>query len=249
MGRANPNAARRAFVKGSGIFGKYAFRGLSYIAENAIAFLGLTITIAGLFLVSGVFGLTVPVIVAAAESVVASLAGMPLLAATVALAAAIAAPETLKKIYKECTEWVVAMYKNAVTNLFKPKNFDITQEELEFKQAKPKNEGNVKYDSLKSYKDAKEAQYEGIAKGKTADLDLAGNAGKRTFKAVANGLADGFEWVAGAPSYLASFLPGFSSCCRKPDSSVKNINIREPLMKGDERHNPSESPRMTMTNV
>jgi len=239
--RTAPNGARRAFVKAAGIFGKYLFRGMSYVGENAVAFLGLTATIAGLFLVSSAFGLTVPVIVAAAESAVATLAGLPLLAGTVALAAAIAAPETLKKIYKDCAEWVVGIYKNAVANLFKPKSFDITADQLAVKQAKHPEKAD-KYATVESYKAAKEAQLKAYDK-KAIDLDLAGKVGKRAFKNAANGLADGFEWVAGTPGYLYSCLPGFSLSRSTGGAPITASTLTEPLLKNDNDGSSTLRPR------
>ncbi len=211
-------SARQKFVKGSGIFGKYLYRGMVYFGENAIAFLGLTLTIVALFSVSHVFGLTVPMMAATASAAVSSLTVLPVLAGIVALAVAIAAPETLKKVYKECTEWVVAGYKNAVKNWFMPKNtdFDITSEQLAVKQAKHSqtetSQADWKYASLESYKEAKRTQYDAINNNKTADLDLAGKAGKRAFKAAANGIADGAEFVASLPGRaIASIsMPSFT---------------------------------------
>lgn len=229
--RTDPNAARRAFVKASGIFGKYTFRGLSYVAENAIAFLGLTATIVGLFLISGAFGITVPVIVTAAESAVSTLAGMPLLGATVALAAAIAAPETLKKIYKECTEWVVTAYKGWVANMFKQKSFDITENELKSKQVKHPEQAETKYKTSQTYKEAKEEQYKAFDK-KTVELELAGIFGKRAFKKAANSLCDNAEWlasgVASAPKYMYSCLPSFRAWSRNENTAVETKQPESP---------------------
>lgn len=219
------SSTRRPFVKAAGAFGKRLYRGMVYLGENVTAFIALTLVIVGLFLVASAFGFSVPVMAAAASAAVTGLAELPLLAATVALAVAIAAPETLKKVYKDCTEWVVAAYKNAVKNWFMPKDFDITEKQLAVKKAKhPKKEneadGDYKYNSLESYKAAKETQYTGYDK-KTVDLDVAGNAGKRTFKAAANGLADGTAWLASMPGRVVSSLPSFSSFRATSHSETK----------------------------
>ncbi len=248
MGRstANQNAARRFFVKGAGTFGKYLFRSVIYIGENLVAFLALTATIATLFVISSMFGITVPLIVATAESIVASLAGVPLLSATVALAAAIAAPETLKKIYKDCTEWAVTIYKNMVSNLFKPKNFDITEEELDVKRTKHP-EAAEKYATLESYKTAKNTQYKAYDK-KTVDIEVAGNTGKRGFKEVANNISDvvetGASGMVRGVRYLGGFLPSFSYSRSKTAANDSQNDLKTPLVES-----PAGTPRRRSSSI
>jgi hypothetical protein len=240
--KAAPNAARRGFVKASGIFGKYLYRGMSYVAENAIAFLGLTATIVVLFSIAAVFGITIPVIVAAAESAIATLAGMPLLGATVALAAAIAAPETLKKIYKECTEWVVGAYQNVVKNWFMPKDFTLSKEKeqhIKSKYSQLPGESDEDYSERIAPKLNLEEKYSKVFNGKTASLDLPGICGKKRFKAAANSIADSAEWVAGAPKYLYSCLPGFncfSSSKEKAENDASRSGLNDSLLENPKKN-------------
>jgi hypothetical protein len=254
--KATPNVARRAFVKASGIFGKYTYRALSYVGENAVAFLGLTATIAGLFLVSSAFGITIPVIVAAAESAVATLAGLPLLAGTVALAAAIAAPETLKKIYKECTTWIVKAYQKTIKDWFMPKDFTVSVEKAQDEKVLEKHpkiviQENEFEERLETDEEhaarltaQRAAKYAKIADAKTGALDLAGKSGQKSFKLGANYIADkvedaaaamgkGATWVSGAPGYLSSFLPESFLCCWTNTKNSKTGN-GQPLMKAED---------------
>jgi hypothetical protein len=200
---------KNLFVYTSGIFGKYLLRGLVYVTENLIAFIGF-IAITAVFAAIGyVFGLTTAGIVATATAVTAS---TPILAQFAVFAIPLAASEIIKKIYKDNLEWLVIAYKGLIIKLFTPdpESFNITPEELAVKRAKHEHEPKkaAKYATPESYVTAKKEEYklENLNKKspKHPELEVAGRASKRTFKAAAVRVSEGLYWLATMPSRVCS---------------------------------------------
>jgi hypothetical protein len=194
------------FVYASGIFGKYLLRGLVYLVENIIAFLGFIAIVAISAAIAYGLGLTTAGIVAAATAVTAS---TPILTQLAIFAIPLAAAEIIKKIYKDNLEWLVIAYKFLTMKLFTPKSFEITEDELAIKRAKhPEPEKAEKYASPESYMAAKKAEYkiENLNKEspKYPELEVAGRAGKRAFKYAAVNISNGLYWLATAPSRMIS---------------------------------------------
>lgn len=195
---------KNRFVYTAGIFGKYLLRGLVYLVENLIAFLGFIAIVAVTAGIAYAFGLTTAAVVA---SVTAATASVPTLTQLAVFAVPLAASEIIKKIYKDNLEWLVIAYKGLMTQLFTPKSFEITPEELAAKRAKhPEN--TEKYATLESYVAAKKTEYklENLNKKsfKYPELEVAGRAGKRAFKAAALHISNGLYWLATTPSKIIS---------------------------------------------
>jgi len=192
---------KNLFVYTSGILGKYLLRGLVYLTENLIAFLGFIAIVAVSAAIAYAFGLTTAGIVA---SVTAATVSAPILTQLAVFAIPLAASEIIKKVYKDNLEWLVIAYKALITNLFKPKSFEITEPELVVKRDKhPEN--SAKYATPESYKNAKKEEYafKNLDR-KYPELDVAGRAGKRAFKSAAVHISNGLYWLATAPFRMKS---------------------------------------------
>lgn len=206
------------FVRASGLLGKYLARGAVYFGENVVAFVGFIVTAASLLLAGDKIGLTIPGISTAFSAAVQSSA---LMTAVIGGIVATAASETTKKVYKDCVEWTVGAYKSIVRDIFEAKYSNITDAQLAAKQAKHPN--NPKYASVAKYVEAKEKQYKAYDK-KTLELDLAGNYGKRVFKAGANALLDAGSTVAAMPWQFAAYVNSFGSSVVKSDNDDNTVD-------------------------
>lgn len=192
---------KNRLVYASGIFGKYLLRGLVYLTENLIAFIGFIAIVAISAAIAAGFGLTTATIVAMATAATAS---MPVLTQLAVFAIPLAAVEIMKKIYKDNLEWLVIGYKLFIVDFFKPKSFKITEPELAIKRAKhPEPKKAEKYATPESYEAAKKAEYSLKQLNlKYPELDVAGRAGKRAFKAGALHISNGLYWIATIPSRM-----------------------------------------------
>ncbi len=206
---------KNRFVSASGFFGKYLLRSLVYLVENLIALIGFIAIIGVTALIATACGLTVAGVVA---SVTAATATIPTLTQLAIFAIPLAAGEIIKKIYKDNLEWLIMAYKFAVTSLFTPKSFDITEQELAVKQDKHPEAVAGKYATLASYKAAKQVEYS-YAKldRKYPELDVAGRAGKRAFKYAATCVSNGLYWL------FITNLDNKHRCAELPKNKARSL--------------------------